>query len=325
MGIKSVSEQSSSKVQNNTNPNKNVITFDHLLEQQIQNEVSEQIERDLHRQFPENELFRRYSEIGTTDLRRVLYAYAVYNPKLGYCQGQGPIAGTLLMHMTAEEAFWTMAQLIDVYGFAGYYYDGLVGLKVDFEILYSCLKRHSKTSYMLLKQHDVMPELFMTDWFMCAFARQLRWPCVLRLWDVLFLDGPIVLFKAAILIIHTQISINKNKQRLSDMMEIIEALKQTDKWDPALHDPDEFIARMEKIKIDEKFLQAEYKKQRKSNPELEDLIEKGFMPGVKQYVMKQPIDNSHLVMAREARLKRKTFKKEEGKKFREISMNFGLS
>ena len=313
---KSVSEQ-----ENNKN---SVFTFDYFLGQKVPDEVSEQIERDLHRQFPENELFRRYNEIGTTDLRRVLYAYAAYNPKLGYCQGQGPIAGTLLMHMTAEEAFWTMAQLIDVYGFAGYYYDGLVGLKVDFDILYACLKRFSKTSYMLLRKHDVAPELFMTDWFMCAFARQLKWPVVLRLWDVMFLEGPIVLFKAAILIVDTQIASNKNKSRLTDMMEIIETLKQTDKWDPKLHDPDEFVARMDRIKLDEKFLQAEYKKSRKNNPDLAKLIEEGVLPEVKEYSMKQPIDNSHLVMAREARVKRKEFKKKEGKSFREISMNFGV-
>lgn len=229
------------------------------------------------------------------------------------------------MHMTAEEAFWTMAQIIDVYGFAGYYYEGLVGLKIDFQVLFACLKRTSKTSYMLLTEHMVEPELFMTDWFMCAFARQLKWPCVLRLWDVLFFEGPIVLFKAAILIIDTQVANNKNKHRLTDMMEIIQVLKMSKSWNPILHDPDEFVSRMDKIKLDEKFLQTEYKKLRKNNPEFDSLIKENILPECKQYVMRQPIDNEHLVMAREARLKRKHFKKEEGKKFREISMNFGLS
>lgn len=67
--FKSASEQ---------HPNVNsgsVITFDFLLSQNLPDVIASQIESDLHRQFPENELFRRYSEIATTDLRRVLHAY----------------------------------------------------------------------------------------------------------------------------------------------------------------------------------------------------------------------------------------------------------
>jgi len=35
-------------------------------------------------------------------LEDILKAYAGYNPKIGYCQGMGMIAGMLLLHMPAE-------------------------------------------------------------------------------------------------------------------------------------------------------------------------------------------------------------------------------
>ena len=36
------------------------------------------------------------------DLRLVLKAYALHDPRTGYCQAMAPVAATLLMHMTAE-------------------------------------------------------------------------------------------------------------------------------------------------------------------------------------------------------------------------------
>jgi hypothetical protein len=47
------------------------------------------------------------------DLRDVLQAYAVRNPELGYTQGMGMIVGMLLMYMTPEDSFWTLAALVE--------------------------------------------------------------------------------------------------------------------------------------------------------------------------------------------------------------------
>lgn len=40
-----------------------------------------------------------------------------------------------------------------------------------------------------LSRQKIDPLLYMTEWFMCAFARTLPWSCVLRVWDMFFCEG----------------------------------------------------------------------------------------------------------------------------------------
>lgn len=60
------------------------------------------IEKDLHRQFPFHEMFEKRGGNGQQDLYNVLRAYTVHCPNVGYCQAQAPIVAVLLMHMPAE-------------------------------------------------------------------------------------------------------------------------------------------------------------------------------------------------------------------------------
>ena len=76
-------------------------TFQMLDEKSCSAEEEEQIEKDLHRQFPDHEMFSTKGS-GKQDLFRVLKAWAVYRPNVGYCQGQAPIASLLLMHLTGK-------------------------------------------------------------------------------------------------------------------------------------------------------------------------------------------------------------------------------
>lgn len=59
------------------------------------------------------------------DLYRILKAYSIFNPAVGYCQAQAPIAAALLMHMPAEQAFWCLVSVCEKY-LPGYYSPGLV-------------------------------------------------------------------------------------------------------------------------------------------------------------------------------------------------------
>lgn len=70
-----------------------------------------EIEKDLHRTFPNNAVFETTEGIDT--LRRVLVAYSVRNPTVGYCQSMNFICALLLLFMEEEEAFWLLTVMVE--------------------------------------------------------------------------------------------------------------------------------------------------------------------------------------------------------------------
>ena len=91
-----------------------------LLEEKAEDE--QQIQKDIHRTFPKHIFFREQGGMGCvpmvtmamqqydasdllcsqTALFNTLKAYAVYDKKVGYCQGMGFIIALLLLYMGEE-------------------------------------------------------------------------------------------------------------------------------------------------------------------------------------------------------------------------------
>ena len=57
-----------------------------------------------------------------------------------------------------------------------------------FKVLVECLCLQFGCFVLQKKQH-VEPIMYMTEWFMCLFTRNLSWGCVLRLWDIFLCEG----------------------------------------------------------------------------------------------------------------------------------------
>ena len=77
--------------------------FNRYLSEPGEEKWIDDIKKDLHRNFPNHELFGgTYERIGQSELFKVLKAYTVYNPNEGYCQAQAPI-GNLFISSTFNQ------------------------------------------------------------------------------------------------------------------------------------------------------------------------------------------------------------------------------
>ncbi len=91
------------------------------------------------RTFPEHEYFE--SGRGCGLLRRVLRAFAMFRPDIGYCQSLNFLAGTMLLFMDEEDAFWLLATVVSTLLPADYYSRSMVGTHVDQYVLSMLLKK----------------------------------------------------------------------------------------------------------------------------------------------------------------------------------------
>ncbi|UKZ80283.1 hypothetical protein TrVFT333_008040 [Trichoderma virens FT-333] len=252
--------------------------YDKLLLRQAKHVDIEAIERDLHRTFPDNIQFKPSQAtadmLDTTtsserasqstvrgaaldgsgpgpvglegeppliaSLRRVLLAFAVYNPRIGYCQSLNFIAGLLLLFVdTEEQAFWLLNVITHIY-LPGTHEMSLEGSKVDLGVLMTELRDtmpavwdkiggeldsgeplsrpmtsksvrnplnpltprlKRKEAHAALSSERLPPiTLCMTAWFMSCYIGTLPIETTLRVWDVFFYEGSKTLFRVALAI-----------------------------------------------------------------------------------------------------------------------------
>ncbi|CAG9946577.1 unnamed protein product [Clonostachys rosea f. rosea IK726] len=212
----------------------------------------EAIERDLHRTFPDNINFKppqapdgdntgkpskNKEQPIIASLRRVLFAFSIYNPHIGYCQSLNFIAGLLLLFVdTEEQCFWLLNVITHIY-LPGTHEISLEGSKVDLGVLMTEIRdtmpaiwdkiggdleaepqtrpstgrsfRKPRTRFRR-KQTDTLSTerlppitLCMTAWFMSCFIGTLPIETTLRVWDIFFYEGSKTLFRTALAVFKT--------------------------------------------------------------------------------------------------------------------------
>lgn len=95
------------------------------------------------RTFPEHHYFNTSAgSKGEESLRRILYAFAVHNPSIGYCQSLNFVAGMMLIFMSEEESFWLLITVVEKLLPADYYTASMVGTYVDQFVLAHIIKKY---------------------------------------------------------------------------------------------------------------------------------------------------------------------------------------
>ncbi|RXN05510.1 small G signaling modulator 3 isoform X1 [Labeo rohita] len=160
--------------------------------------AAKQIEKDLLRTMPTNACFSTLTSVGVPKLRRVLRGLAWLYPDIGYCQGTGMVVSCLLLFLEEEDALWMMCALIEDLLPPSYFSSTLLGVQTDQRVLRQLIVQYLPSLDQLLQEHDIELSLITLHWFLTAFASVVDIRILLRIWDLLFYEGSVVLFQVTL-------------------------------------------------------------------------------------------------------------------------------
>ncbi|KAE9018976.1 hypothetical protein PR002_g12947 [Phytophthora rubi] len=165
------------------------------------------IEKDLPRTFPLSlrNSMRQSQELSDDgdhfgELRRVLQAYSLRNPAVGYCQSMNFLAAVLLQQMGEEEAFWVLASIVEELT-PLYHTRTMAGSRADQRVFADLVTQKLPVLANHLQMLGVDFEPFTLKWFLCLFLNTLPFEPVMRIWDVFFCEGSHVLLRVGLVLL----------------------------------------------------------------------------------------------------------------------------
>ncbi|MEW5300973.1 MAG: hypothetical protein WDW38_005115 [Sanguina aurantia] len=208
--------------------NELVDQFGLYLAMAISDEAANDIDKDLKRTFPNTRRFK--TEEGQSSLRKVLRAYAAYDPEVSYCQGMNFVAGLLLMYMPTEgHAFAALVMLMEESGLRRFYGNTMALLQVQLwqlsKLMPTSLNRH-------LEACGVVPVYYASGWLMTAFSCDFPISFAARIMDAMMTDKcDFALLKvAATLLEHCEHKL-RSLHHLEDILTYLKA--EVPAWDEA--------------------------------------------------------------------------------------------
>ena len=156
-----------------------------LLNNKIENNILEQIDKDINRTFYENE--------GTKEKKNILYNLLYCLPSLdediGYCQGLNFITSFILKITFFNEldCFYLLTYILEK--IRGYYIQNFPLLKVNIYIFNHFFIKLYPKLYVHFKNLEIPNEIWVGKWFQTLFTINLPYNELCRIWDCFFIFG----------------------------------------------------------------------------------------------------------------------------------------
>ncbi|KAN0022805.1 hypothetical protein ACTFIU_005545 [Dictyostelium citrinum] len=177
---------------------KNIGVYQHFLGKHSE-EYEYKISKDISRTFPNNPHFN--NEQGQNSLFRILKAYSIMDPEIGYTQGMSFIAAVLLSEMDETESFWTFTSIMKNYKLSTLFCHDLSLLRQYLYVIDRLIETLLPKLFSHFKEIGVTPVLFASEWISTLFTYNFDLPISKRLLDVFFIEGRFYLHRMSLAIL----------------------------------------------------------------------------------------------------------------------------
>uniref|UniRef100_A0A674C731 TBC1 domain family member 15 n=1 Tax=Salmo trutta TaxID=8032 RepID=A0A674C731_SALTR len=147
------------------------------------------IEKDVNRTDRTNRFYEGIDNPGLVLLHDVLMTYCMYDFDLGYVQGMSDLLSPILYVMDNEvDAFWCFVSFMDQ--MHQNFEEPMQGMKTQLIQLSTLLRLLDLAFWNYLESQDSGYLYFCFRWLLIRFKRELSYPDVLRLWEVIWTGLP---------------------------------------------------------------------------------------------------------------------------------------
>ncbi|XP_038857499.1 TBC1 domain family member 15-like isoform X2 [Salvelinus namaycush] len=147
------------------------------------------IEKDVNRTDRTNRFYEGIDNPGLVLLHDILMTYCMYDFDLGYVQGMSDLLSPILYVMENEvDAFWCFVSFMD--HMHQNFEEQMQGMKTQLIQLSALLRLLDLAFWNYLESQDSGYLYFCFRWLLIRFKRELSYPDVLRMWEVMWTGLP---------------------------------------------------------------------------------------------------------------------------------------
>lgn len=127
--------------------------------------------------------------VDSESLFKIIKAYSLFDPAVGYTQGMAFITVPLLINLPESEAFCLLVKLMKDYGLREFFLYEMPGLHLRLYQFDRILEDTLPDVHIHLSRQGVRSSMFASQWFLTLFAYKFPLQIVLRIFDVVMAEG----------------------------------------------------------------------------------------------------------------------------------------
>ncbi|CAN6611978.1 GTPase-activating protein Gyp5p [Trichomonascus vanleenenianus] len=125
----------------------------------------------------------------SNSLFKIIKAYSLFDPEVGYTQGMAFIAVPLLLNMQEQEAFCLLVHLMKDYGLRQMFLTDMPGLHLRLYQFDRLLEDTVPDVHTHLARQGVRSSMYASQWFLTLFSYKFPLQLVLRIFDIVIAEG----------------------------------------------------------------------------------------------------------------------------------------